>query len=79
MKHHRIRVYDDTRYPTISVTTVLPIGGHLHTTAFVPGRLDGDDYVRTDISHLPQESQDEVNVVWTEAVYTAHEARLRAQ
>ena len=48
------------------------------THAAVPGRLDGTDYVRTDITGFPASVQTILNAIWTDDVHTAYEAHLRA-
>lgn len=53
----------------------------LLTTAITPGTLVDDVYVKTDItatSAVPPEIKDIATMCWSEAVYTAHEALLRA-
>ena len=76
MTHHDLSVYGPFKY--VSVFLKETPNAPLHTTAYKPGSMVGDDYVRTDISGLPQASQDAINEVWTEEVYANHEASLTA-
>ena len=79
MIHHRIRVYGDTRYPSVSISTLASHDAPIHTTAFVPGFLnDNGNYERTDCTHLPQQSQNEISAVWTADVHTAYEEYLNS-
>lgn len=84
----KIRLYDEAitgrsiTYSTQRVGSGEDAGltSALHTTAMAPGSLVDDTYIRVDVSEtatIPQEIKDIANMCWTEAVYTAHEAKLR--
>ena len=75
MIHYRTRVYGEHNY--VSVSTKETDASYLHTTAYVPGYLDGGNYVITDTDSLPQEAKDIINIVWTPEVHAAYQTYLR--
>ena len=56
------------------------IGSEFERRSFDPGSLnDSNTYVKTDVSSQPDDVKNIAAVVWTDAVHTAWETKLKAR
>lgn len=82
-----IRIYGNPQYRNFSwveINRTTKNGQEFFSTphnpgAVVPGRLQDDVYIRTDLSELPEEIRALAIAYWSDSSYRLHEQFLRNQ